>query len=180
MKFKFLFFLPAFLLMANQSTAQTTNVFINGVELSLTQTQSVEQYYRVKIQKGRYWYDSTCGLWGLEGEGVTGLILPNLNLGGQLKSNASKGRTGLFINGRQVNRKELLQWKGLLGTVNLGRYWMDAYGNVGFEGGAYLFNVVQLQNRNRSQNSFWRSTTTGIGTGGSGSSFYVIGKDFSY
>lgn len=34
---------------------------------------------------------------------------------------------------------------------------MDAYGNVGFEGGAYLFNVVQLQNRNNSNNHFWRT-----------------------
>ena len=160
--------------------SQNSKVFINGTPLTNSQISSLENLYQVKIQNGRYWYDAKCGLWGMEGQGIAGLILPNLKVGGSLKAKASNGKTNIFINGRQINYTEMLQWKQLFGYVTPGRYWLDAYGNLGIENGVYLLNVPQLMAQSRSKNSFWRSTTTDIGTGGSGSSFYVIGKDFSY
>lgn len=158
--------------------AQQTNVVVNDQPLSTAVLQSFEQYYRVKIQAGRYWYDPYCGLWGLEGGAAEGLILAGLQLGGNLRADASKGRTGIFINGRQINELERGRWQQILGQTIPGRYQLDSYGNLNYEQGGFIVNVVQLLQRN--QSTFYRSSITGIGTGGDGNGFYVIGKDFSY
>ncbi len=176
--------LGVMLLMANGIQAQDyrTSVYVNDVELSINQVQILEQAYRVKVQKGRYWYDPVCGLWGMQSGPALGLMMAGMQLGGPLKANASNGRTGIFINGRQLDRAETLQWKQLLGAVYQGRYWLDAYGNLGLESGGYLLNVVQVANtyRGGSRNSFYRNNYTDTGSGSSSEGFYIMGKDWSY
>jgi len=60
-----------------------------------------------------------------------------------LKVNASRGRTGVFINGRELH---LLDVRALqqITMVIPGRYWCDAMGNIGFEGGPPLANLWAL------------------------------------
>ena len=60
------------------------------------------------IPPGRYWYDKTSGLWGREGMPVEGQTLPDMNLGGALRSDASGGASGVFLNGRELPALELL------------------------------------------------------------------------
>lgn len=170
------------------STEAQTGVYVNGKEMPLAYQQTMEQYYQMKIQKGRYWYDATCGLWGLEGGPALGIILPNLQLGGSLRADASRGRTGIYINGRQIDYTEQLQWQQLVGPITRGRYWLDAYGNVGLEGGPALVNLIQLAQQSYSGyagqgnngNSFYRNFYTGNGGGGNSEGFYIMGRDWSY
>ena len=146
--------------------ASDRTVVINGTRLSNEQVNSLEQAYRVKIQEGAYWYDKTCGAWGLQGGPTAGFILPNLDLGGPLRADASNGTTGVFVNGRQLHTYDVLALQQLLGPVALGRYWLDAQGNVGIEGGPTLFNIVRIANtapRRGGAGSTYRSNITGIG-----------------
>ena len=162
--------------------ASDRTVVINGTRLSNKQINSLEQAYRVKIQDGTYWYDKTCGAWGLQGGPTAGFILPNLDLGGPLSADASNGTTSVFVNGRQLHTYDVLALQQLLGPITPGRYWLDAQGNVGIEGGPMLFNIVRIANAapNRGRaGSTYRSNITGIGGGSSGGTSYVMGKDWA-
>ena len=162
--------------------ASDRTVVINGTRLSNEQVNSLEQAYRVKIQDGTYWYDKECGAWGLRGGPTAGFILPNLDLGGPLSADASNGNTGVFVNGRQLHTYDVLALQQLLGPIAPGRYWLDAQGNVGIEGGPMLFNIVRLANAAPSRGragSTYRSNITGIGGGSSGGTSYVMGKDWA-
>lgn len=162
--------------------ASDRTVVINGTRLSNEQVNSLEQAYRIKIQDGAYWYDKTCGAWGLQGGPTAGFILPNLDLAGPLSADASNGTTGVFVNGRQLHTYDVLALQQLLGPIAPGRYWLDAQGNVGIEGGPMLFNIVRLANAAPSRGragSTYRSNITGIGGGSSGGTSYVMGKDWA-
>jgi hypothetical protein len=93
------------------------------------------------IPAGEYWYDRTSGLWGKRGGPTLGQILPDLDLGGPLRADASGGDTGVFINGRQIHPVELGYLRQLYGTVNRGRYWLDTGGTGGYEGGPPQFHL---------------------------------------
>jgi hypothetical protein len=168
--------------------AQNSGVIINGYDIGAQNYQALQSYYGT-IQQGHYWYDPVSGLWGWEGHAPSGFIAPNLHVQGTLKANASQGSTGTFINGRQINHQEKTAWIQLLGQVQKGRFWLDGLGNLGVEGGSYLCNVfaiarntgyAQSHQQSINGNSTWRSNTTGIGAGSSGSTNYVIGSDFFY
>jgi len=170
---------------AQPDTAQAPsgrNIVINGTRLSNKQISSLERVYNVKIKDGTYWYDKTCGAWGLKGGPTAGFILPNLDLGGPLQADASNGNTGVFVNGRELHLYDALALQQLLGAIVPGRYWLDAQGNVGIEGGAMLFNIVAVANaaRNSGQGGMtYRSNITGIGAGSGGGASYVMGKDWA-
>ena len=115
-------------------------VVINGTQLLAKDIQALERSYGVPLQTGQYWYDKMSGLWGYAGQPTAGQIYPGLQLGGQLKSNASNGNTGVFINGRELPTIEV-QYLQQLGTVNRGRYWMNAQGIGGIEGGPAIFDL---------------------------------------
>jgi len=170
-----------------------SGVFINQQELPTNQVQLLENYYQVKIQKGCYWYDPYCGLWGLANGPAMGFMLPNLQLGGALRSNASGGKTGIFINGRQIDATERHQWQQLVGPIRPDRYILDAYGNVMTESGVYQLNLVQLVTQKAKAgynnqgvyhdghgNTFYRNWYTDTGSGSSSDGFYIIGEDWSY
>ena len=160
--------------------ALSQQVIVNGEPLSKDIIHGLEQYYRVKVQPGRYWYDPVCGSWGIEGEGMKGVILPNLKIGGPLSPDASKGTSGVFFNGRQLTITEQRDLSRLVGQPVLpGKYWVDAFGNAGYAGQPAIVNLYSLANQQNS-NSLYRGTYTDTGSGSQGGTFYVIGKDFSY
>jgi hypothetical protein len=105
--------------------------------------RQLEQRNRVPIRDGNYWYDRKSGAWGMNGGPTVGFIIPNLDVGGPLRADASNGHTGVFINGRQLHQADVT---GLLrlGPVYQGRYWMDGAGNIGVENGPMLLNLWQV------------------------------------
>jgi hypothetical protein len=128
---------------ANGSNSGGRNVSFNRLRLSQQELTTLERQYRIAIQDGAYWYDKMSGAWGIEGGPTLGIGIAGVNLGGPLLADASNGTTKVFINGRELHYIDVL---GLsqLGPVIPGRYWVDAWGNVGYEGGPALFNLVLI------------------------------------
>jgi hypothetical protein len=116
------------------------NVIVNGQRVSAEQVENAARH-RVRIADGDFWYDRTSGAWGFRGDRTIGLIQAGLDLGGPLAENASNGNTGYFINGRQLPMPELLLLFSAVGMFMPGRYWLDAAGNYGFEGGPIAGNI---------------------------------------
>jgi hypothetical protein len=120
-------------------------VYVNGRGVTTEQIRKLQQRLGIPTQApipaGRYWYDNVSGLWGMEGGPTMGQILPNLELGGPLRPSASGGNTGVFINGREIHPTELAYLQRVFGYVIPGRYWLDAQGIGGFEGGPAAFNL---------------------------------------
>jgi hypothetical protein len=120
-------------------------VYFNRVRLSGEELAALTQKYRIFIRDGSYWYDRMSGAWGIEGGPTLGIGYAGLNLGGPLRADASNGRTGVFINGRQIHEVDKIALSQL-GPVIPGRYWVDALGNCGYEGGPAFVNLVYLAN----------------------------------
>jgi hypothetical protein len=156
-------------------------VVINGEKLSDETIARLQGQLRVRIFDGAYWYDPACGAWGIERGPTIGFIPAGLRIGGALRSDASAGTTWVFVNGRQLPWQEVFALQRLT-PVRPGRYWLDASGNVGYEGSpAVLLNLVQLSSKGGQAGGSYhsRSDITGIGSGGDGRTSYVMGKDFS-
>jgi hypothetical protein len=176
---KSIFLLNLLLLSLWSSIFAQRAVIVNGQALSSQTVAVLEAQYRVQIQPGRYWYDAVNGWWGVEGQAVAGLLHPGMRLGGMLRANASAGRTGVFINGRQINSTELYHLQRIVGqAIPAGSYWVDAYGNAGPAGGYATVNIYQAAQRGRSVYS--RSFATDVGYGSNGRDFYIMGDGFSY
>lgn len=119
---------------------------------------------------GRYWYDAATGAFGLWGGPTVGFIASHLALGGRLPANASGGGrgelTGVFINGRELHPQDVVGLSMMMGVpVQRGRWWVDARGDAGVEGGPALFNIFALARQNRAaQGSYFRSGRDGDST----------------
>ena len=148
---------------------RTQAVYVNNAGLGAEKIKAIEQFYRVRLQSGRFWYDRLSGLWGLEGGPTVGQISPGLDLGGPLRASASNGDTGVFINGREIHFLELRYLQKLFGHVVQGRYWLNAEGIGGFEGGPPQFNIRLASQRIAND---WIRRTPGGTIGGSGDCFY--------
>ena len=98
----------------------------------------------VRIASGRYWYDRRSGAWGFQGGPTRGIITAGLRMGGRLKANASRGRSGVYINGRQLTYTEARTLRRLVRTLPRGSYWVDRWGNAGRVGGPALVNLRRL------------------------------------
>lgn len=155
--------------------AQNT-VYVNDVKVSQKTLNKLASKYRIKIINGSYWYDIYTGAWGRKGGPGLGFVLPNMPFYGKLKANASNGNTGVFVNKRELHYKDVAYLQQFFKVIP-GRYWVDAQGNGGYEGQYASFNLYQLAKQ--SGKSFYRNSYTGIGSGSSGGTSYVIGKDFS-
>ena len=81
------------------------------------------------------------GLIGNEGGPASGQIAPGLALGGPLPADASGGMTRVFFNGRALHPVELAALEQAFGYVVPGRYWMNAQGIGGVEGGPASFDL---------------------------------------
>lgn len=109
-----------------------------------------------------------------------------MGLGGTLRADCSNSHTGVFVNGRQLHRKDVTAL-GRSGPIFAGRYWLDARGNWGLEGGPMLGNLkvaaAQVaQSIDGNNNAGWsrRSSFTDSSVGGDGETFYYIEKNSSY
>jgi hypothetical protein len=91
---------------AGTSAAQDPGIVVNGQALSAETVQQLKQIYPVVIPSGRYWYYPVSGAWGREGQPIAGQMMPGLSLGGPLQATASRGTSGVFINGRQITDGE--------------------------------------------------------------------------
>jgi hypothetical protein len=122
-----------------------SGVFINGVFHFEETVHQVERQLGVRLFPGRYWYDRKSGLAGYEGQGASAVLMAGLDLGGPLRADVSNGTSGVILNGRQLTHGEVAYLTGLMrGPIFPGRYWLDAQGNAGQEGGPALVNLVQL------------------------------------
>lgn len=153
------------------------NVTVNGVSVPGTQLEELGQHLRLRIEDGRYWYDRHSGAVGPAGGPTLAFIVPDLDLGGPLSVDASAGNTGVFLNGRELPQYDLIELTRLVGFVAPGRYFLDASGNAGFEGGPPMINLVAASRQHGAVRGGWYSTTTA--TGDSGRYAYVVGKDAS-
>lgn len=120
-----------------------SGVFVNGQPLEDVKRQKMERAYGVPILPGRYWYDPVSGAWGMEGGPTIGQIHPNMAIGGALRADASKGRSGVFVNGRQLHELDVSALKRCM-PLAPGRYWVRADGVGGREGKPASFNLKQL------------------------------------
>jgi len=158
------------------------SVAINRVRLGEDQIRALEQRFQVRVMNGNYWYDRACGAWGLEGGPTLGFVPAGLDLGGPLRSDASAGRTGVFINGREIHPMDVASLQQLTPVIP-GRYWVDARGLCGYEGDPTpILDLAALAQaaRSRSGGAYHsRNDFTGIGSGGDGKTSYVMGKDWS-
>lgn len=130
------------------AAAQQRNVVINHARLTDQAVRGIEQQWKTQIPDGRYWYDRVSGAWGLDGGPTAGWIPPGLDLGGPLRADASNGNTGVFVNGRELPMQDVA---GLMQItpVYRGRWWVDALGNFGAEGGPMLGNLRVLAAQRR-------------------------------
>ena len=141
---------PGVLLLACSASAGAAHaqegVVVNGVRV--TQEEFVQAFARfgiplqIQIPDGRYWYDAVSGLWGVQGGPALGQMPPEMGIGGALAADASTGGTGIFINGRELHLTEAAWLQQLFGYVIPGRYWLNAMGVGGFEGGPAAFNLA--------------------------------------
>lgn len=122
------------------------NVIVNGVPLAAEQVMALERAYRTHIQSGRYWYDPVSGVWGFEGGPAVGQIPPGLRLGGPLRADASRGHTGVFVNNRELHPLDVRALQQCT-PVFPGRYWVNAQGIGGYQGGPPIFNLAVLCRR---------------------------------
>ncbi|MCA9727301.1 MAG: hypothetical protein KC729_06425, partial [Candidatus Eisenbacteria bacterium] len=159
--------------------AQTSgSVIVNGQPVPESVLGQLAQQYRVQIPAGRYWYDPACGAWGLEGGPAAGITMAGISLGGPLRVDASGGSargfvTGVFINGREIHP---IDYQALcqLVPVGPGRYWVDAWGNAGYEGMPAAINLWQLAQSRGGGGRGYHHAGPGGYTGSDGNTFYFF------
>ena len=120
------------------------SVRFNGVLLSDALLPVVDHVFHRRVEDGAYWYDYVSGEWGVERRGRSGKIRHGLELGGVLKPDASGGKTGIFVNGREITSWESLRMRWAA-SFSPGRYWVDHNGNFGMENGPCMGNLRKLE-----------------------------------
>lgn len=125
-------------------TAATRAVFINRNRLPGDTLQMLEALFQVRVPDGRYWYDAMSGGWGQEGGPTIGFTVAGLPIGGALPANISGGKTGVFVNGRELPAQDLAGLQQLVGPIAPGHYWLDGEGYAGSEGGPPVANLRAL------------------------------------
>ena len=156
-----------------QVSAQNENkpVIINDEMVPSTVIVQMENTFKIKFVPGNYWYDRRSGAFGLKDGPCTGIGMAGIQIGGNLTPAASGGGTGVCINGRVLHPADVSALQTF--TVVLpGRYWMDMYGNFGYENSAFILgNLYQLCKNSRqssyNKNNVWSGESTSFGKDGS-------------
>jgi len=136
--------------------AATRKVRVNNRLLGASELATLERLERGvgRLDDGAYWYDPRTGASGRWGGPALAFLPPGLALGGPLPAEASGGGqgtlTGVFVNGRELHPVDVLGLQQLIGQVWPGRWWVDAQGNYGLEGGPPLGNLMLLARAHRS------------------------------
>ena len=104
--------------------------------------EDLDLHFRTMIGTGANPNVAACIVIGIEGGWTLCTLEPGLNLGGPLRADASGGNTGVFINGRELHSVDVLRLQQVVPVILPGRWWLDAYGNFGYEGGMMLGNVL--------------------------------------
>jgi len=158
--------------------APSSELWFNGAPLDAAGRLTLRQLeaHIGEVPAGRYWYDAASGGAGVWGGPAAAYLGPGLALGGGLPATASGGGdgrlTGVFVNGRELHPVDVAGLRQVLGNVEAGRWWWDAAGNVGREGGPMAFNFYWvLQQRQAAGASTYRrgarsGESTWVGSGG--------------
>jgi hypothetical protein len=153
------------------------DVLVNGQPLSRATIHALAQI-GVQARPGSFWYDNVSGATGVSGLGTLGFIPAGLGLGGPLQADASNGTSGVFINGRQATTGEVAFLQALTGAaIPPGRYFLDANGNAGPEGGPVAVNLIQSANQRGRQSPLTTYDRTGISVLADGSFVGVLDHD---
>jgi hypothetical protein len=159
-----------------QAQVAVRQIVVNGKVLDARTRHALEASYRTRLRAGEYWYDRVSGLWGPVGGPSQGQIAPGLQLG-RLDARASVGAyagvTGVHVNGREIHPAELSRLQALFGPVRRARYWLDASGVAGYEGGPPQFNLrAAAVAQHRGSGGGYIRRGPGGATGGDGSCSY--------
>ena len=114
---------------------------INRARIPADTLALLQQTFGAAIPPGHYWYDQVSGAWGVAGGPTVGFTMAGLPIGGPLPADISNGTSGVYINGRELPTQDLLGLQALVGPIAPGRYWVDAQGYAGPEGGPAIVNL---------------------------------------
>ncbi|KAG2680917.1 hypothetical protein I3760_11G120900 [Carya illinoinensis] len=107
------------------------NVSVNGQPIPDCLVKNAEKQAG-PIQPGDYWYDFQAGFWGVMGHPCFGIIPPFIEeFKYAMPTNCAGGNTGVHVNGRELNKRDLdlLASRGLATTGD--RYYsVDISGKV--------------------------------------------------
>jgi hypothetical protein len=127
----------------------------NGRALDGPELETLARIERAigNLPDGDYWYDPGTGASGRWGGPTLAFLVAGLDLGGQLPADASGGGRGtltaVFVNGRELHPVDVAGLQEIVGLVTPGRWWVDAAGNYGPEGGPAVGNLVALARARR-------------------------------
>jgi hypothetical protein len=157
--------------------ATARHVRFNGLDLDQRGWQVIAQLeasYQTRLPDGEYWYDARTGAAGPWGGPMAVALPADLPLGGAMPASASGGGngqlTGVFVNGRELHPNDVAALMSFT-QVQPGRYWVDAQGNGGYEGGPALFNLYALAKAAKSRgggSNYMKDANGSIWTGGGG------------
>lgn len=122
-------------------------VEVNGHVLTAAERAALTQRLGARPLPGRFWYDPRSGLWGRLGGPSIGRLPPALPVAAALPPDASGRGTGVFVNGRELHLQEVQRLQAAFGEVRRGRYWLEADGTAGVEGGPPAWNVYATAQR---------------------------------
>lgn len=114
-----------------QGSNKNWKVVVNGQMLPYAAIKSAEKQAGT-IRPGIYWYDYQAGFWGVMGGPCLGIIPPSIaEFNVPLAKECAGGTTGVFVNGRELHKKDLdaLAGRGLPKTFGKA-YMVDISGQV--------------------------------------------------
>lgn len=116
---------------SDSAEAERANITVNGHLIPDSLIKRAEKRAG-PIQPGHYWYDFRAGFWGVIGSPCLGIIPPFIEeFNYPMPDNCAGGRTGVFVNGRELNPKDLklLASRGLPADRD-GSYILEISGRV--------------------------------------------------